>query len=115
MQRTGSLLVPYGGSTNLANLPAAFKTTVEEASKSLETKVGQTKPGWHLSRLRLIPEKYPKVTEARIHRTRTPVIDQQDVITVSYHTDKGTPVTSVHAHDDNTGNEFPSRNAGKGK
>ncbi|KAK1953674.1 hypothetical protein LY78DRAFT_649053 [Colletotrichum sublineola] len=90
MQRTGSLLIRYGGSTSLSNLPAAFKAT------------------------------YPKVTEAKIqgsvpHKSHKDSTDQKDVITVSYHTERGTRVTSIHAHDDNSWNEFPSRNANKGK
>ncbi|KAK2038161.1 hypothetical protein LZ31DRAFT_559823 [Colletotrichum somersetense] len=101
MQRSSSLLIRYGGSTSLSNLPAAFKATVEEASKAIET-------------------NYPKVTEAKIqgsvpHKSHKDSSDQKEVITVSYHTERGTRVTSIHAHDDNSWNEFPSRNANKGK
>lgn len=41
--------------------------------------------------------------------------DKEKVITVSYHTAKGTRVLSIHAHEDNTWKEFLSRNAEKGK
>ncbi|CCF39118.1 hypothetical protein CH063_10035 [Colletotrichum higginsianum] len=93
MQRTGPLLVKYGGSTPLGTLPTAFKSAVET---------------------------YPKVTEARIqgsvpHKSHKDKDDDKDVITVSYHTEKGTRVTSVHVHEDNTWKEFPSRNASKGR
>ncbi|KAJ4386534.1 hypothetical protein N0V93_009431 [Gnomoniopsis smithogilvyi] len=101
MQRTGSLLVKYGGSTPLGSLPAAFKTGVETASKSIES-------------------NYPKVTEAVIqgsqpHKSHKDKNDEKEVITVSYHTEKGTRVTSIHVHEDQTWKEFPSRNASKGK
>ncbi|KAF3029614.1 hypothetical protein E8E12_000844 [Didymella heteroderae] len=103
MQSTGTRLIKYGGKASLASLPSKFKDTVEAASKSLEAKY-----------------QYPKITEAKIqgsipHKSAKDPSDDKDVVTVSYHTDSGTRITSIHAHDDSTWNEYPSRNAGKGK
>lgn len=41
--------------------------------------------------------------------------DDKDVIPVSYHTAAGTRVSSIHAHNDSTWNEFPSRNTLNGR
>lgn len=49
------------------------------------------------------------------HKSSKDPSDSKEVITISYHTAKGTRVTSVHVHNDATYKEFPSRNAGKGK
>jgi hypothetical protein len=49
------------------------------------------------------------------HKSHKDPSDPKDVVTVSYHTESGTRVTSVHAHEDSTYKEFPSRNANKGK
>jgi len=62
--------------------------------------------------------KDDQLTEARgctPHKSAKDESDDQDVITVSYHTASGTRVMSIHAHDDDTWNEFLSRNANKGK
>lgn len=101
MQATGARLVKYGGGTTFAMVPKAFQDTLTVASAAVET-------------------KYPKITEARIqgsvpHQSKKDTSDEKKVITVSYHTKSGTRVCSIHAHDDNTWNEFPSRNVGAGK
>ncbi|KAI7349595.1 hypothetical protein KC320_g5996 [Hortaea werneckii] len=101
MQRTNSLLIKYGGSTKLTDLPASFQATLKAAEPALES-------------------KYSKLVEGKIqgnkpHKSHKDDKDDKDVITVSYHTAKGTRITSIHAHDDNTWKEFPSRNASKGQ
>ncbi|KAK3900752.1 hypothetical protein C8A05DRAFT_35602 [Staphylotrichum tortipilum] len=98
---TPARLVNYLGSVSLKNLPANYQKAVAAVSKAMEN-------------------KYPKVTDAKIqgstpHKSHKDKSDAKDVITVSYHTAKGTRITSVHAHEDSTYNEFPSRNASKGK
>ncbi|CAK1362661.1 uncharacterized protein RHO25_007083 [Cercospora beticola] len=101
MQKTSSLAVKYIGSTSKQSIPAAFQAATNKASETIE-------------------KKYPKVQDAKIqgaqpHKSSKDPNDPKQVITISYHTAKGTRVTSVHVHDDNTFVEFPSRNAGKGK
>lgn len=46
------------------------------------------------------------------HRSSKDPSDPKEVITISYHTGKGSRLLSIHAHDDGTWNEFFSR-AGK--
>ncbi|KAG9603982.1 hypothetical protein KCU77_g1526, partial [Aureobasidium melanogenum] len=100
MQKSSSLLIKYGGS-GLSSIPQSFSKTVQNDEKVVEA-------------------TYPKVTEGKIqgstpHKSSKDKSDEKEVITVSYHTSSGTRVTSVHAHDDGTWKEFPSRNAFRGK
>ncbi|OBR16283.1 hypothetical protein CH63R_01463 [Colletotrichum higginsianum IMI 349063] len=119
MQRTGPLLVKYGGSTPLGTLPTAFKSAVETVSKTIE---GDISPkSQHLVFLQIlifrhsIPRSQKPESSSVPHKSHKDKDDDKDVITVSYHTEKGTRVTSVHVHEDNTWKEFPSRNASKGR
>lgn len=71
----------------------------------------------------LVPHEDPLSTRLIVYHGRgsTPHLshkdpsDDQKVITISYETANGTRVTSIHVHEDHTFNEFPSRNASKGK
>jgi len=64
-----------------------------------------------------IETRYPQIEKAEIqgttpHHSAKDPSDPKKVITISYHTGKGTRLLSIHAHDDGTWNEFFSR-AGK--
>ncbi|KAL1587939.1 hypothetical protein WHR41_03409 [Cladosporium halotolerans] len=101
MQRTTPLLIKYIGGTPKTAVPASYQDAINKASDAIE-------------------RKYTKAEDAKIqgsqpHKSSKDPSDQKDVITISYHTAKGTRVTSVHVHDDGTFIEFPSRNAYKGK
>lgn len=148
MQRTNALLIKYGGSTKLTDLPASFQATLKAAEPALESKVGRSRYLHCPFRRINIMTQYSKLVEGKIqyvnvhesqeysprpdtkqcwanmfslsrgnkpHKSHKDDKDDKDVITVSYHTAKGTRITSIHAHDDNTWKEFPSRNASKGQ
>ncbi|PYI05562.1 hypothetical protein BO78DRAFT_398079 [Aspergillus sclerotiicarbonarius CBS 121057] len=64
-----------------------------------------------------IEERFPAVVEGRIqgttpHPSSKDRSDQKKVVTVGFHTQKGTRYLSIHAHEDGTWKEFYSR-AGK--
>ncbi|KAK2759996.1 hypothetical protein FQN54_002732 [Arachnomyces sp. PD_36] len=74
---------------------ASFGNTVEAASSAIE-------------------QKMPMATEAQIqgtrpHRSSRDPTDTKEVITVSYHDERGVRLLSIHAHSDGTWNEFLSR------
>ncbi|KAK2858367.1 hypothetical protein FQN49_004798, partial [Arthroderma sp. PD_2] len=84
----------------IADAGPGFGNTVAAASKAIE-------------------EKVPVAAEAKIqgtrpHRSSRDPADKKDVITVSYHDEKGTRILSIHAHSDGTWNEYFSR-AGRNK
>ncbi|EER39563.1 conserved hypothetical protein [Histoplasma capsulatum H143] len=77
-----------------------YSNTVEAAGKAIEQRV-------------------PAITQAKIqgtrpHRSSKDPFDTKEVITVSFHDDKGTRLLSIHAHDDGTWKEYFSR-AGRSK
>ncbi|KAG8408524.1 hypothetical protein J3458_019556 [Metarhizium acridum] len=120
MQRTASRLVKYVGSTPIGSLPAKYASTVEVASEAIESEVSTRHHSFSCCCILSLNNQNPKVVEAKIqgscpHKSSKDRDDNKDVITVSYHTATGTRVISIHAHDDLTWNEFPSRNAFKGK
>ncbi|KAH7305151.1 hypothetical protein BKA65DRAFT_486084 [Rhexocercosporidium sp. MPI-PUGE-AT-0058] len=100
-------MMKYGGATLEALAQHAgkgFKATVETAGKSIKA-------------------IYPQTIEAKIqgttaHRSSKDPSGSKEVITISYHTGKGSRLLSIHAHDNGTWNEFFSRarkNAGGGE
>ncbi|KKZ61024.1 hypothetical protein EMCG_00648 [[Emmonsia] crescens] len=61
-----------------------------------------------------IEKKYPRVAYAKIqgttlHTSSKDKSDLKKVVTVGYHTNNGTRLLSIHAHDDGTWTEFFSR------
>ncbi|KAF2150082.1 hypothetical protein K461DRAFT_281327 [Myriangium duriaei CBS 260.36] len=93
MQGSKQLLMKYGGSTALTALPSRFMQTVDTASTSIEA-------------------RNPQIVEAKIqgahpHQSAKDKNDKKPVITVSYHTERGTRIMTIHAHDDGTWTEFP--------
>ncbi|QSS61097.1 hypothetical protein I7I51_03269 [Histoplasma capsulatum] len=72
-----------------------YSNTAEAAGKAIEQRVS-TPPG------------------TRPRRSSREPTDTKEVITVSFHYDKGTRLLSIHAHDDGTWNEYFSR-VGKSK
>jgi hypothetical protein len=139
MNRIAARFIHYGGKVTLNQLPAKYQDSVKAVSDAMEKKVrgDDTVPGPFLANPYM---QYPKVTEAKIqyalpspqspeplsdstcnrrgskpHKSAKDPSDPKEVVTVSYHTASGTRVTSVHAHEDSTYKEFPSRNANKGK
>lgn len=98
LRSTASRLVRYNN-VSLDQLQAAagsvFSDGVEAASNAVE-------------------QKYPRVTEARIqgttpHPSSKDKSETQNVVTVSYHTESGTRMCSIHVREDGTWAEFPSR------
>ncbi|KAG6007509.1 hypothetical protein E4U21_005978 [Claviceps maximensis] len=121
MQRTGPLLVKYVGGTAVTSLSPAYARTMQKANEAVESKVSIQCPlrcdvytiNLIASIQRLLRPEY-NLRGSNPHKSSRDKDDDKDVVTVSYHTADGTRVLTVHAHDDSTWKEFPSRNAFKG-
>ncbi|TAQ86080.1 hypothetical protein B7494_g5593 [Chlorociboria aeruginascens] len=79
---------------------------------------GYGRTSWDSSRNKGILSLKKEKFRATPHRSLKDPSDPKDVITVSYHTERGTRLASIHAHDDGSWNEYLSRagrNSGGGE